>query len=307
MHREPVVPYVWMLEACVIFTAMGTMAHALRNWCPWQIVAVFRASLVFVIVASISWYRGKRILALGPPTLWIRSIAGSLSMVCTFYALSNLPVSATLTLTNLFPIWVAILSWPLLGERPPAIIAVAIASGTVGIYLVQQPHFGEADLAIAAGVAASFFTAVAMLGLHRLRGLDSQAIVIHFSAVATCFCFASLFVFEVKPVAEEVALGWIVLLLLGVGASASIGQILLTRAFAHGNPSRVSVVGLSQIIFALLPDMLLFQHDFDALTLTGILLIAAPTGWLLSQHRWRRDKPMEEDIDPESPDIEAHL
>src|SRR5437660_3618191 len=167
-----------MIQACLLFTAMGELTHALKASCPWQVIACFRAALVFVFVAVVTRAQGKRVFVLGSPTLWVRSIAGSLSMVCTFYALTRLPVSATLTLTNMFPLWVALLSWPLLRERPPGAVWLAIASGCAGVWLIQEPHFGEGDLAIAAAAAASLFTAVAMLGLHRLRELDPQTIVV---------------------------------------------------------------------------------------------------------------------------------
>ena len=61
---------------------------------------------------------GVRLVLWRPRTLWIRSLAGSFSMVCTFYALTRLPVAQVLTVTQMFPIWVALLSWPLAGEAP---------------------------------------------------------------------------------------------------------------------------------------------------------------------------------------------
>ena len=133
---------------------------------------------------------------LRPPTMWLRSIAGSISLVCTFYALPRLPVADVLTLTNVFPIWVALLSWPMLGEAPSWQAWIAIAVGIFGVVLVQQPHFdaqapGAALPAILAMVS-SMTSAMAMLGLHRLQGIDPRAIVAHFSGVALAVCLASL-------------------------------------------------------------------------------------------------------------------
>ena len=49
------------------------------------------------------------------------------------------------------------------------------------------------------------------------------------------------------------------LLLLGIGVTASIGQLLLTKAFTGGDPAKVSVIGLTQVLFAFLFDV--FQED----------------------------------------------
>ena len=110
----------------------------------------------------------------------MRSIAGSVSLVCTFYALTRLPISDVFTLTNMFPIWVAVLSWPLLGEAPPLSVWISVASGIVGVILIQQPHFAEGNFATLAALTSSFGSAVAMIGLHRLKGIDIRAIVAHF-------------------------------------------------------------------------------------------------------------------------------
>src|SRR5262249_11335422 len=151
---------------------------------------------------------GARLVLWQPGTLWVRSLAGSTSLLCTFYALSRLPVADVLALTNTFPIWVALLSWPLLGEVPPAKVWLAIAVAVVGVLLIQQPLFARGDGTILFALAASFFTAVAMLGLHRLQGLDTRAIVTHFSGVASLFCAASFFAFDHAPPLSSLTGGW---------------------------------------------------------------------------------------------------
>jgi drug/metabolite transporter (DMT)-like permease len=65
-------------------------------------------------------------------------------------------------------------------------------------------------------------------------------------------------------------------------------QLGMTRAFALGHPSKVAVVGLTQIVFACLFDVIIWKHHFDALTILGILLVIAPTAWLLTHNPLRR-------------------
>jgi len=71
--------------------------------------------------------------------------------------------------------------------------------------------------------------------------------------------------------------------LLGVGITATIGQLFLTKAFAEGDPSKVSVVGLSQIVFAVLLEESLGKQAIDATTLLGMGLVLVPAGWLMIQ------------------------
>src|SRR5262249_57351931 len=90
---------------------------------------------------------GARLVFWKPGILWLRSCAGSLSLLCTFFALTRLSPSEVLTLTNTFPIWVAILSWPLLQTRPAPSVWLAAGCGVVGIALINRPEFGVAGAA----------------------------------------------------------------------------------------------------------------------------------------------------------------
>ncbi|HXG09441.1 MAG TPA: DMT family transporter [Gemmataceae bacterium] len=288
MDREPVLPYLWMLSGSTAFAVMGTLTHALGGRCDWRWMALARCLLPLVLVVALALVSGVRLVFWRPRTLWVRSLAGSISMLGTFFALTRLPVSDVFTLTNMFPVWVAALSWPLLGELPPGHVWLSVASGVAGVVLIQRPHLAEGNFAVLVALAASFFTALAMIGLHRLRGVDARAIVVHFSAVALLLCLACFVLFEPMGAPTEGLDGGALPALLGIGLLATVGQLFLTKAFAAGHPAKVSVVGLSQIVLALILDVLFLGHRLDALTLLGIVLVMAPTAWLMAYPAWLR-------------------
>jgi drug/metabolite transporter (DMT)-like permease len=211
--------------------------------------------------------------------------------MCTFFAFTRLPISDVLTLTNLFPLWVALLAWPVLGQRPTAGVWLAVAMGLAGVVLIQRPHLAAGNFAALAAVAASLASAVAMLGLHRLHGIDARAIVFHFSAVSMLFCFALLAVVR-EDGPSRPAVDWsMAAALLGVGLSATLGQFCLTKAFILGPPAQVSVVGLSQVAMGVIIDRLVWGRVFSPLTLAGIVLVLLPTAWLLLSRRAASDVP----------------
>jgi drug/metabolite transporter (DMT)-like permease len=288
LRRSPISPYLWMLAGSLAFAIMSVLVHSARDACDWRLVAFVRSGLCALFVGVWAIGAGARLVFMRPPVLWLRSICGSLSLVGTFYALPRLPVSDVLTLTNVFPIWVAILSWPILGERPGWRVWLAVACGISGVALIQQPHFAEGNFASLVALACSLSTALAMIGLHRLQGIDPRAIVVHFSVVSMLFVVLAWFVLDGatrEPLYLDSRLAF---LLLGVGLAASIGQVFLTKAFAAGEPAKVSVVGLSQVVFAMLFDVLLLAHEFNTLSLLGTLLVLAPSAWLMA-HRKETD------------------
>ncbi|MEX0979356.1 MAG: DMT family transporter, partial [Pirellulales bacterium] len=189
-------------------------------------------------------------------------------------------------LTNMFPVWVALLSWPLIGSAPTKDAWIAIAVGICGVALVSQPHFAEArPLPALVALVASVSTSVAMLGLHRLRQVDPRSIVAHFSGVSLVACLALLVLDPADSLAASNLETDTVLMLVGVGICATVGQLFLTKAFAAGPPARVSVVALTQVVFAMIFDVVIWKREFSPTSLFGIVLVLAPTGWLLLAHR----------------------
>jgi len=280
---RPALPYLWMILGSLAFALMATFAHGLRSRCDWQVVVLARAGLQLTLALVLALAGGVRLSVWQPRTLWVRSLAGSVAMVCMFFAYSRLPVSNVLTLANTFPIWVALLSWPLLKRPPSAPVWVAVASGVVGVYLIEEPQFADGSVASVVALASSVFTAIAMIALHRLGDIDARAIIVHFSAVALVFCVASLFLFERSSAPlDDLWDAPSLLLLLGVGVAATIGQLFLTKAFAVGKAANVSVVGLTQIVFAMVFDVLWFGHTFGLSTLLGMALVLTPIAWLMA-------------------------
>jgi drug/metabolite transporter (DMT)-like permease len=277
-----------MLLGAFAFASMGAFSHLAGERCDWHLVAVARSSVAFVLTLTLSLLAGVRLVLFRPALLWMRSVAGSFGVLFAFYALTHLPVSTSVTLSNTVPLWVTLLAWPVLGHRPRASVWAAIGTGLAGIVLIQRPEAVGDRLAAALALANALSTSVSMIGLNRLGGVDARAVVTHFSGVATVFTVAFLLAaggrVDYAPLREGATLG----LLFGVGLSATVGQLAMTKAFALGNPSRVAVVGLMQIVFALLFDLLLWKRQFGPLVIIGIALVVGPSAWLMLRSPLRR-------------------
>ncbi|HEV7889247.1 MAG TPA: DMT family transporter [Pyrinomonadaceae bacterium] len=281
--------YAFMLASSLSFAVMGALSHAAGERCDWQLVAFARSSLAFLLTLTLSLSAGVRLVLFRPALLWMRSIAGSFGVLFAFYALTHLPISTSITLTNTVPVWVTLLAWPVLGQRPRAGMWAAIAVGLAGVLLIQRPEATTDRLAGALALGNAVSTSVSMIGLNRLGGVDARAVVTHFSGVATVFTLAFMLLSGGRVDYNALRDTTTLALLLGVGVAATLGQLTMTKAFAStGSPSRVSVVGLMQIVFALLFDLLLWHRHFDALVLLGIALVVGPSAWLMLRNPLRR-------------------
>lgn len=285
MNNRPLQPYIWILISGFAFSWMATFAPLAGRGCPWQVVAFARCVVPLLVISLWAKWDGVKLFVWDNPVLWVRSLAGSLSLVATFSVLAsvhitNLQVTDIYAICNIYPIWIALLSWPMLGRLPTGAVWVSIVSSITGVYLLQGAELQAGNYAALIVVAVSIISAVAMMGLNRLKDLDPRSVVVHFSATALVFALLSLCFLPVSEPYEPFV--WTHLAeLLGIGLTASIGQYYLTKAFTAGDPARVSVASLSQFVFVLILDVLVLDHSLDWNKLWGIPLILGPTAWLM--------------------------
>ena len=191
----------------------------------------------------------------------------------------------------------------MVGERPTVGVWLAVLCAVAGVALTQQPHVAGFPLAAWAALAASLFTAVAMLGLNRLRGVSSLGVVVHFSAVSTLFGLSTFLFLERGNAPDHLTDPLVLAMLLGVGLTATAGQVFLTLAYRSGSATKVSVVGLSQVVMVMAFEAVVHGRRFDLMTLAGTALVLGPAGWLMARARKkpadsekRTDEPVVEEV-----------
>lgn len=267
------------------FATMGAFAHGLRDDASWEAIAFARSAVVLLLSGVAVLVAGVKIHVWRPSALWARSIAGSTSMLCVFFSLTRLPVSIVMTLMNLAPVWVAIAAWFLYPQARNRGVWVALGIGLIGVVLIQQPQLAQGNLAVLAPLAASFLLAIVMLALHQAQQVDSRAVVLHFAVVSFLTSAVVMAVGWHRSTISIPQLPTDIAMLIGTGVTATLGQLFLTMAFAAGAPAKVSVVGLTQVGFAMCYDVGIWGHRLGLLSLLGITLVVAPTAWLLYSER----------------------
>ncbi len=278
-----------MLVGSIFFAIMALLAESLKEQFSYPWITMVRSGVATVLAITLAIAAGAKLVFLKPTTLWVRSISGWASMICGFYAMTHYDVEIVLALTNMYPLWVAIFSWPLLGVLPSGKTWIALTISCLGMWLVYASSiatntlpssFSTPKTAIPMAILAGMLSGVALINLHRVKHIDTRAVVAHFSGVATT---CSLVVWLVVPVSAPIRLidSASIVRLIGVGLAATVGQLCLTKAFASGSPARVSVVGLSQVVVAALVKWLMEQRVPTAGSIFGMTLVVASTIWVI--------------------------
>jgi drug/metabolite transporter (DMT)-like permease len=261
-----------MITAQVLFSIMSIGARLVARDVPWQEVCASRMIVAAIVAFVVAKLRGTSLAITDKRFAWLRSIFGTLSAAGTFYVFAQpgLAIGDAVTLFATSPIFVALLSWPLLGERVRASVGVAIVIAFAGILVVAKPSFATAPHVVVAGTATALGSALAMMWLRKIGpGESSEAIVFHFMSVGSvALVIASVPVWK-TPDAHSV-------IFLGVtGLSGGLAQLAMTRAYASENAARVSALSYAQIVFVRVFALPIFGEAPTVVQIAGSLLVIA--------------------------------
>lgn len=273
----------WMALAQFLFALMGIGARIGGRDIPWQEVGATRFFVGAVTAFAVARARGKSLRITRVREAWVRSAFGTLSAAGTFYvyAAPSLGIGDAITLLATSPIFVALLSVPLLGEGVRRTTIVALALGFCGIVVVAQPSLSMAGHVVAVGAGAALSAAFAMVWLRRIGPTESsEGIVFHFSSIGcVAMLVAAIPVWKTPGATDCLALAF-------VGLSGGLAQIVMTRAYALEHASRVSAMSFSSVVFMRLLAVPIFGEIPGPAQVAGSLLVIG-SGVLLGASRRR--------------------
>jgi drug/metabolite transporter (DMT)-like permease len=261
-----------MVLAQLFFAAMNVCTRLGARELPWSVIAAARFLVGALIALALAQYRGSPLRITDRPNTWRRSVFGTAAAVCTFYALasSRIALGDAVTLGATAPIFVALLSGPLLGERVGAHVALAVLLGFAGIVAVVRPSFGgEMPVALIATGGAVFY-ALAMIWLRKIGpGESHEAVVLHFSLVALATSLALSIPVWRWPTWEGASF------LLGAGLAGGAAQNAMTRAYSLARAAPVTAMSGLSIVFTYLLAIPVFGDQPTTWQMVGSGLVIA--------------------------------
>ncbi len=245
-----------------------------------NIVALIFATVVLIKNRqSFKWKKGNF------KYLFLRSLTGTIGIICNFYALGKIPLADASILNKMSPFFVIIFSILILKEKLTFLQGIAVFTAFIGTLFVIKPSFQNIDLfpsmiALLGGMGAGFaYTMVRILGN---RGENGSLIVFFFSAFSCLVTLPSL-IFDFHPMEW-----WQVLMLLGAGLGATGGQFGITAAYCHAPAREISIYDYSQIIFVTLLGFLFLGEVPDIYSFIGYIMICsmAVLMFLYNNNKW---------------------
>ena len=204
-----------------------------------------------------------------------RALIGLSAMLCFFTAISLIPVAEVTALTFTAPLFATIGAALVLGEKVRLRRWTATAIGFVGALVILRPGSAMLTPAALTALASAAFMAVAILSVKALsRTENPNAIVLYMGLLLTPLSLVGALFVWTTPAPETWP--WLVVM----GLTATLGQLLMTRAFATAEASAVLPFDFARLIFVAIFGFLLFGERPDLWTWIGAAVIIAATVYI---------------------------
>ena len=262
---------LWMIIATIFFALMGTFVKlGGESFTPTELV-FYRSSIsLFFIIAIMRWndvsYSSNYM-----KLHLTRSSIGFISLLFFFYAINHLPLSTAISLNYTSPIFLGLLMPLILKRRIKKWLFLAVAIGFVGVFFILKPTFENQNyFAGLIGLISGLGAAMAYLFVTQLGQLKEPVLrtIFYFTLISTICSGFMMFFGEINNIQFKH-----ILILLGLGVSATIAQIAITKAYHVGNTLGNAGLSYLTIIFATIIGVVLFDEFIDWKTALGILLI----------------------------------
>ena len=164
-----------MCATMICFTGQDTCAKWLSASLPIaQIVwARYVGAAVIALAASRSLSRPAMLRSRRPRLQLLRSVLLFCSTTANIFAVRELQLSETATISFLTPVFVALLAGPVLGEKVSAERMIAIALGFLGVVIATRPGTAAFQPIVLVAVAGVVCNSGYVLATRKLAGADS--------------------------------------------------------------------------------------------------------------------------------------
>ncbi len=274
-----------MLLASVSFAMMGGFAKLLTQQLPALEITFFR-NIFGVIIITLAIIKSPLKQKGGKPLLlFFRGAMGFLALLAYFYIMGKIPLGEAITYNKISPMFVAFFAWIFLRERLHYSAIFALLIGFLGIVLIAKPAGGLFDKYDILGIFSGIGAALAYTSIRELRSYyDTRAIVmsfmligsigpIVFMAVGTFWDAPKDFDWLISSFVMPHGLQWFYIPMVGI--SATISQLLMTKAYELTKAGIVGTISYANIVFGLIIGTMLGDPLPDIYTILGISMVIA--------------------------------
>ncbi len=235
---------------------------------PNESIVFFRNLFGLVILTPLLLRAGTQILQTDRLHLHLlRSGIGIGAMYCFFYALAHLSLGDSMLIKSTIPLMIPFVSLIWLQESISQRVIWAGGLGFIGVFLILKPD-GDTNWASFVALSSSLMAAIAFVTVRKLSATEpTLRIVSYFAIVGLSISAIPLIWTWQTPTLSQC------LMLMGLGLTTTIGQLLLTRGYQSAPASSVGIFTYTSVPFGTFLGWLFWNELLDKNSYLGAVLI----------------------------------
>lgn len=267
-----------MLISGFLFGCMGVLVKLSASSFSSIELVFYRSLIGFLAISLIVGLRRLPVSTVNWKNHCWRGLSGLGSVLMLFYCITQLPLATAVTLNYTSPLFLALITTLIMKDHFHRLLAVAVVLGFAGVVILLSPSLQEDQWGGGLiGLASGFFAAIAYLNIKQLGNLGEPEwrIVFYFTLISTFISGICMLFKTINPITPVSFL-----LLLGIGITATLAQLALTRAYRTGKILVVGALAYSTVVFSSFWGILIWGEVLSLPSWIGIGFIVA--GGLLS-------------------------
>ena len=242
-----------------------------------NLIAMIFAFMILMRSGEKLSYRKKDL-----PMLLMRSIFGTIGILCNFYAVDHLLVSDASMLNKLSPFFVIIFSALFLKEKANTVQKISVVIAFIGALFVVKPSMDvfqniNSLIGVMGGLGAGIaYTCVRQLGKQGVKG----ARVVFFFSSFSCLVLVPYLLVDYHSMTMQQ-----LLCLVGAGLMAAGGQFSITAAYNFAPAKEISVFDYTQVVFAAILGFFFLGQIPDLYSVIGYVIIIGVAVWSFLRQR----------------------
>jgi drug/metabolite transporter (DMT)-like permease len=272
-QNRPLLGILFMCTATSLFPVMNGLVQVLSaRYSSEQLVWARIVMQVVFILAIFGPRAGVAIVRTREPG-WqmLRSVAQLASTFLFFSGVKYLPLAKAASISFTGPFIVALLAWPILGERMPLRRVLAIVTAFVGVLIVIRPGSEVFHWASFFILGSAFCYATYQIATRRVAGHDPAETSAFYGAVAGAIVMSAVVPFFWRPIQSWLDLFLIMML----GLLGGLGHYFVARAMLYAQANIISPFGYWQMVGAVIVGYVVSGRFPDLGTWIGAGIIIA--------------------------------
>ena len=258
---------IFIVASELSFALSAAMIKFISASLPNESIVFFRNLFGLLILAPLLIQSGVSLKTKHFPLHLVRSGFGMAAMYSFFFSLGHIRLGDSMLIKSTIPLIIPFVSAFWLREHITSRVILAGVLGFAGVFLILEPT-GDTNWVSLVALFSSLMAAFAFVTIRKLAATEPPLrIVSYFAIFGMSISSIPLLWNWQTPTTVQF------LLLLGIGLTTTIGQLLLTRGYQNAPASSVGIFTYTSVPFGSFVGWLFWQELLDKNSFVGAVLI----------------------------------